>query len=573
MLSAAFSGAVTPKPSAEIFEYSVQPPPANQIDHFVFDRLSSIGIHPVLCSDAVFIRRAYLDVIGKLPTAEEAAEFIDTPYSKGKRSQLIDDLLARHEFADYWSMKWGDTLRIKAEFPINLWPNAAQAYHRWVRTSIAQNKPYDQFVREMLTASGSNFRVGPVNFYRALQNKTPEGIATAVALTFMGTRAETWPADRLKNLSVFFSQVGYKPTNEWKEEHVFWDPLRTTKIAGNAAPGSAVVTTAIAQPKSEETPETLTEPGTRRTNFPDGTPAEIPPDRDPRQLFADWLITPDNPWFARSIVNRVWTWLLGRGIIHEPDDIREDNPPSNPELLAWLEKELTKNHYDLKHLYRLILNSKTYQLSSISNIGNPEAEAQFAYYPLRRLDAEVLIDAINEITGTSDLYTSAIPEPFTYIPKEQPAVSIADGSITSSFLALFGRSARATGMSNERNNQTTAPQQRYLLNSGHIQKKLETGPKLRALTARKKPPEEIIQDLYLTILSRYPTEAEIQIVMDYGHRISPEKPSQPPKKKRMTKAERKRRAAKWKSARNGRMNDWVDITWALINSPEFLYHH
>ena len=162
------------------------------------------------------------------------------PDAKNKRRLLIDRLLERDEFADYWAMKWGDVLRIKAEFPVNLWPNAAQAYHRWVRASIAENKPYDKFVRELLTSSGSNFRVGPVNFYRAIQNRTPEGIAAAVALTFMGARADAWPKERLAGMAVFFAQVGYKPTREWKEEHVFWDPYRT---AGHGRRRAAAATT------------------------------------------------------------------------------------------------------------------------------------------------------------------------------------------------------------------------------------------------------------------------------------------------------------------------------------------
>ncbi len=218
----------------------------------------------------------------------------------------------------------------------------------------------------------------------------------------------------------------------------------------------------------------------RRTAvFPDGTTVTLSPDQDPREVFADWLVTPKNPWFARSIVNRVWSWLLGRGIIHEPDDIRDDNPPSNPELLAYLEKELVAGGYDLKHLYRLIFTSSTYQFSSMPRFHDPRAEANFASYPVRRLDAEVLIDAINKITGTTDLYTSPIPEPFTYIPPDKPAIAIADGSITSPFLTLFGRSARATGMVNERNNKPVAAQWLHMLNSSHIQRKLEQGPKLR----------------------------------------------------------------------------------------------
>ena len=231
---------------------------------------------------------------------------------------------------------WSDLLRIKAEFPINLWPNAAQAYHRWVRTCIKDNTPYDQMVRQMLTSSGSNFRVPPVNFYRAMQNREPAGIAQTVALTFMGTRADKWPKDRLAGMAAFFTKVGYKSTAEWKEEIVFFDPYKTNAVAGSLA---AV--------------------------FPDGAAAHLSPDQDPREVFADWLIDPKNRWFTQNIANRVWAWLLGRGIIQEPDDARPDNPPSNPELLALLERELIASHYDLKQLYRLIVTSKTYQLSSI----------------------------------------------------------------------------------------------------------------------------------------------------------------------------------------------------------------
>ena len=248
---------------------------------------------------------------------------------------------------------------------------------------------------------------------------------------------------------------------------------------------------------------------------------------------------------ARAIANRVWSWLLGRGIIHEPDDIRKDNPPSNPELLAWLEKELITHKYDVKHLFRVILNSHTYQLSAIPRSHKPEAAANFAHYPARRLGAEVLIDAINRITGATDLYTSPIPEPFTYIPKDMPAIAMADGSITSPFLALFGRSARATGMENERSNKHLPSQWLHTLNSSHIQAKIEQGPRIKAILETKKPLPEIAEKLYLTILSRFPTEDEIKTFEAYGN-----KPGQ------------------WKSR-----TEWIDIVWALMNSTEFLYRH
>jgi Protein of unknown function (DUF1553)/Protein of unknown function (DUF1549) len=405
------------RPANPVFENRAALAPQGKIDQLVFDRLKRLDIQPAYpCSDAVFLRRVYLDVIGTLPTAQEAGAFLQDQ-TPNRRGALIDRLLERDEFADYWAMKWSDLLRVKAEFPINLWPNAAQAYFHWIRAAIRENKPYDQFVRELLTASGSNFRNAPVNFYRAMQSKDPSGIAQTVALTFMGTRAENWPKPRLAGMAGFFTQVAYKETGEWKEEIVFYKP---------ASASAAAI-------------------------FPDGTPAKLVAGRDPREAFADWLITPNNPWFTRNIANRVWSWLLGRGIIHEADDIRDDNPPANPELLAYLEQELSGSKYDLKHLYRLILNSQTYQLSSIPRSESPAAAANFAQYPIRRLDAEVLADAICDTTGTTESYTSAIPEPFTFIPEGQRSISLPDGSISSAFLELFGRPPRDSGLEAERN--------------------------------------------------------------------------------------------------------------------------
>jgi hypothetical protein len=365
----------------------------------------------------------------------------------------------------------------------------------------------------MLTESGSNFRVPPVNFYRAMQSREPQALAQAVALTFMGTRAEKWPKDRLAAMAAFFSRIGYKQTGEWKEEIVFFD-------SGKAASPLAA--------------------------FPDQTPVRLAPDRDPREVFADWLVNPKNPWFARNIVNRIWSWLLGRGIIHEPDDIRPDNPPANPELLAHLERELASARFDLKHLFRLILNSQTYQLSSIPSSDSAEAAANFAFYPVRRLDAEVLIDAICQITGTEEEYSSRIPEPYTFVPGDQRSIALADASITSSFLESFGRPPRDTGMESERNNRPTAPQQLHLLNSVHIQSKLQQSQKLRALLQPQPGagPRSAIDGLYLTILSRFPTDDEIRIAGAYSQ-----------------------------SFVGNRWGAVVDIAWALINSPEFLLRH
>lgn len=493
------------------FESSANSPRGNAIDRPVIARCEKLGLTPANpCSDAVFVRRVYLDVIGTLPTATQAREFI-LDQNPDKRRKLIDQLLERDEFADYWAMKWCDVLRVKAEFPINLWPNAAQAYHRWIRTSVRDNKPYDQFARELLTSSGSNFRVGPVNFYRAMQNRDPQGIAQTVALTLMGTRADKWPTNELAGFAAFFAQVGYKSTSEWKEEIVFWNPAATNAPAVGVLPG--------------------------------GKQIRLTGDRDPREVFADWLIDSKNPWFTRNLVNRVWAWLLGRGIVHEPDDIRADNPPGNPELLALLEREFIASKYDLKQLCRLILNSQTYQLASIPQSEKPGAAANFAAYPLRRLDAEVLIDALNQITSTTEKYSSPIPEPFTFIPEEQRSIALPDGSITSPFLEMFGRSPRDTGLESERNNRITDAQRLHLLNSSQVQRKISQSRMLQYQLQSNKSAREIITAMYLGILSRFPTDEEVKIAESYAKSV--------PSKREAT----------------------TDLAWALINSAEFLYRH
>ncbi len=484
----------------------------NKIDELVIAKLKESGLSPAkICSDAVFIRRVFIDVIGTLPTPKEANDFLNDQ-NPNKRVALINRLLEREEFADYWTLKWCDILRVKSEFPINLWPNAVQAYYRWIHDSIQSNKPYDQFARQLLTASGSNFREPQVNFYRAIQGRQPSDIARTVALTFMGTRYENLVQSDRTNMEFFFSQAAYKNTAEWKEEIVYSKPLTG---------------------------------GARQAVFPDGKTVFVRAEDDPRRVFADWLTEPDNPWFARNITNRVWAWLMGHGIINEPDDIRPDNPPVNPELLAFLESEFVRTKYNLKSLYRLILNSCTYQQSSIPRADNPEAEIMFACYPVRRLDAEVLIDALDKIGGTGQNYSSNIPEPYTFIPEGQRSIKLEDGSITSQFLEMFGRPARDTGLESERSNKPTEFQSLYLLNSNDIKNKIERSSILRRqVEAAKGSRKELIKNIYLTILSRNPTEHEMELTEKYFQNEG------------MT-----RKAA------------IEDLSWALINSKEFLYRH
>lgn len=489
--------------------------PGNRIDELVFAQLQRLHIEPApLCSDPVFVRRVYLDVTGTLPTAAEAQRFI-LDRTPNKRAALIDQLLARDEYADYLAMKWGDVLRIKAEFPINLWPNAAQAYHQWIRDAVRANLPADQFARQLLTASGSNFEMPPVNFYRAIQTRTPTGIAQAVALAFLGERAETWPSNRLANLAVFFAGVGYKSTAEWKEEIVYFNPASTNLGALNGSVRTAIL--------------------------PGGATVKLDPDQDPRVVFANWLVK--DPQFAANLANRAWAWLLGRGIVQEPDDFRADNPPANRELLNYLAEKFTADGYDFKALCRLILNSKTYQLSALPRSKDPAAAANFAYYPLRRLDAEVLIDAVDQITGTNELYSSAIPEPYTFVPDNLRSIALPDGSITSSFLEMFGRPSRDTGLESERNNRMTAAQKLWLLNSSVMQRKIDSSRMIQFQTSANRASADVVTGMYLGILSRYPTAAETDV------------------------------AEKYFQSGAGKRQATVDLAWALMNSTEFLYRH
>jgi hypothetical protein len=489
------------------------PAPDTRIDELVFGLLRERGIQPAEpCSDEVFVRRVFIDVIGTLPRPGEITEFLDSKDPE-KRRRLIARLLQRPEFTDFWALKWSDLLRVKAEFPINLWPNASQAYHRWLREAVASNMPLDRFARELLVSNGSNFRSGPVNFYRALQRRDASGIAQVVALAFLGERTEKWPAEKLAGFSVFFSQLGYKSTAEWKEEIVYFD-------AGKA-PAAGV--------------EGL---------LPDGTRVKIPAGSDPRAAFADWLLKPGNPAFSRAMANRLWSWLLGCGVVHEPDDLRADNPPSNPALLAFLGTALEQSGYDMQRFFTLVLESRCYQLSSVQRSQDPQAAALFACYPLRRLDAEVLIDAICQVTGTTEQYISAIPEPFTYSPQNLRSIALPDGSISSPFLELFGRPPRDTGLESERNNSFSAMQRLHLLNSTHVRQKLENGPRIQEYMTKAQNEAGIVRFIYLSVLSRRPTEAELASL--HSH---------------------------FESSRLKPRERVAELLWVLVNSNEFLHRH
>jgi len=493
---------------------------AKQIDRIVQSYLQKTGISlSEISSDEVFVRRVYVDITGTLPTADEARVFIESE-GQNKRAQLIDRLLQSDEFAMYQALKWCDLLRVKAEFPSNLWPNAVQAYHRWVLDAFRNNMPYDQFARALLTTGGSNFRDAPVNFYRPFQKRTPRNIAATVALIFMGVRLEHsgWSEEELLGLDAFFGKIGYKKTAEWKEEIVYFDPMMKFT---NSVTKEVVVPTP-----------------------PGGKPLKLGELDDPRMAFADWLTAPNNLWFAKIIVNRIWNDLIGEGIIDPVDDICTDNPPRSPELLRYLESEMVKNRYDIKHMYRMILNSDTYQRSAVAMQDNDKDLSGFSHYLVRRMDAEVLIDAIDQVTGTHEKYSSAIPEPFTFIPEKQRSVALADGSIKSPFLEMFGRPGRDTSYVSERNNGVSVFQSLHMLNASHIQDKIMRGPAIRKILRSRKSPPQKIDELYLHILSRLPSEEERAAIVKY----------------RKTTGMKPYAVA-------------YDLVWSLVNSKEFILRH
>jgi hypothetical protein len=403
-----------------------------------------------------------------------------------------------------------------------------QAYHRWVRHSIATNKPYDQFARELLTSSGSNFRVPPVNYYRAFLSREPQNLAEVTALIFMGARVgcarchahpqERWGLDDNAGLAAFFGQLRYKRSNEWKEEIVYVNPRQTMRDPRTNAPV--------------------------KPRFLGGETVELEPGEDARVRFAQWLTSPDNPWFAKNIVNRIWFWLLGRGIVHQPDDLRSTNPPSNPELLDYLEQELISHDYDLKHVYRLILNSCAYQRSSSTNEWNRQDAAHFSHYYVKRLGAETLLDAIGQITEQWDTYRSRIPEPFVVMPSGFRATHLPDGSIGIPFLELFGRPPRDTAYESDRDFEVSMRQTLHLLNSSDVQNKINRSRRLRRLLEQHQDDTELLEEIYLSMLARFPSDEE------------------------------KQKLSQFMSENKGaRAQALQDVVWALMNTKEFLFNH
>ena len=486
-------------------------------------------------SDEVFLRRVWLNAAGRVPDFQEVVAF-SADKAPDKRAKLIEKVLSSPEFADMLAMRMSDMFRVKSEFPINLWPNAVQAYHRYLRDAVMNNTRWNVLARDLITSSGSNFREAQINFMRAAANRSPEGLANCAALSFMGVRLERVPEAERAKFANFFSRAAYKSTDEWKEEIVF--------TGGDA--------------------------GTVEVGDLSGRHWTIEfPARDPREEFADWLLAPENPYFAGAFVNRTWGWLFGSGIIDPPDDMPVVRSGwrkfadavtfadvHEPEVRMAstqkaLEKIFRKSGYDIKQLFRVIMNSEAYQADwrPASGMDTAKSSKYFASYPVRRMEAEVIIDMLAKITGRYEKYSSVIPEPFTFLPDKYPSVKIADGSITSTTLENFGRPPRDSGKWEERNNRITVSQRQYLMNSGKLYSGLSTFAQRVArayIRDRKNGDRRRVDYIYMTMLSRRATDKEYQIIKNYRRKLPD---------------------------RKARKRIWTDLIWSIANGTEFLYYH
>jgi len=444
-----------------------------------------------ICSDEIFIRRATIASTGRLPQSVRVKEFLASK-DRDKREQLIDELLDSEAYVDYITMRWGDILRIKSEFPSNLWPNGVQAYNRWIRNYIANNSSYDVFVKDLLLSKGSNYKMPAVNFYRAFPLRNSEMYFKNINLLFLGSREYD------KEGHKFFSQIKFKSTKEWKEEIIFLEYNTSLK--------------------------------SQKIHLPNGKTVILEPDKDWRIDYVEWLVSKENRRFAEVMVNRVYSWLLGKGIVNEPDNWSENNLPSNPVLLENLTNEFIASGFDLKNLFSVILSSANFQNA-----------INFEPY---RLHAEVLVDALADVTGNSDSYRSRVPEPFTFYPEGTRSINLGDASVSSPTLELFGRPSRDVSLENQRNTTLTDRQVLYLLNSSDLERKIRKSPQIIRILESTKTINELCNEISLMALSRFPTKEEIQIYKSYSE------------KNKLT-----------------RRDFACDLLWMIINSNEFLYQH
>jgi Protein of unknown function (DUF1553)/Protein of unknown function (DUF1549) len=501
------------------FNFSA-PKPANYVDEHVFARMKELQLLPApVASDEVFFRRVYLDVIGGIPTAREAAEFLDSK-APDKRARLIDKLLTRDEFAPFWALKWADVMRGS---PTTLSERGVHSFHRYLVRTVAEDAPLDRFAREILTGLGNTLHRPAASFYRV--SRTPEEAAETFSQLFLGVRigcarCHNHPFESITqtdyySLAAFFAQIRLKGA-----KFMIDDEIVTLDPNGR-----------------------INNPQTRRPQEPIAFGAvvgKLGADDDARPLLADWLAKPENPYFAPSLANRAWYHLFGQGIVDPVDDFRATNPPSNPELLKALSADFVRGGYRVKPLLRTILNSQTYQLSSSGPKQSEWAAPERHYFTRARvkmLSAEQVLDAVSQATG--------IPETFKGYPAGTKAIELAEGGINHPFLQAFSRPVRDVSCECARDDDPSLPQMMHLLNNSGLLDRLKS-PKGRValLVSQGADLRRMVEEVYLATLSRRPRENEMAIAMRHVE---------------VNKGDLKRAVQ--------------DLQFALLNSPEFLLRH
>ena len=497
-------------------------PRSNEIDELVWKKLKLLGMLPSpAAGDTTFQRRAYLRAIGRLPTPEETRAFL-ADSSAGKRERLVDRLLERPEYADFWANKWADLLRPN---PYRAGIKAVWNLDAWLRSAFRRNMPYDQFVRELLTARGSTWHNGATVIFRDRPDTVE--IGASVSQLFLGVRLEcakchhhpfeVWSQDDFYGFASFFSRVGHKgaglsPPISGGEEMIF---TRSSGRLNHGRTGEPVA------------PKLL-----------GGAPLTLGPERDPREVLVEWMTAPGNPYFAKVMANRVWAELMGQGLVDPVDDMRATNPASNEPLLEYLANDFRQQGYDIKKLIRRIMTSSVFGLSSTPSERNVADVRNFSRYYRQRLRAEVLLDAVNDVLG--------VEEEFAAMPAGSRATQVWTYRSSSFFLDTFGRPDPNQDPPCERTYESTAPQILHLMNSPALNSKLLMDSARPAkLAAGDESNEKIVEEAYLFVYSRFPTDDEKHVALEFLGKV-------------LDKGGQRRRAVE-------------DLFWALLNTPEFLF--
>ncbi len=502
--------------------------PKTVVDNLTRKKWQELGIVPSpLASDEVFIRRVYIDITGTLPTPAQVRDFLADKDPK-KRDTLIDALLETPEYSYYFANRWADVLRVKRGNQ----PGRAFgtfAFHQWLRENIAADRPYDGFVREILAAIGDETKSPPTTWYRDLQK--PEQFVDDACQLFLGVRMacaqchhhpyEKWGQDDYWGMAAFFSQFGRKQV-----------PVPGIQVQGQQNGRFAIYNKGTGNVINTRTKE----PAVMRPL--DGAPVNLNPGEDPRHRLVDWMTSASNPFFARAVANRYWAHFFGKGIVDPVDDMRVTNPPSNPELLDALAKELVDHKYSLKHLIKVICKSRTYQLSAEPNEFNKQDKKAFARYYPRRMTAEVLYDAVSQVTASTATFNGLPQDKFA----PNRAIMLPDESFQSYFLDVFGRPQRISACECERVTEANLAQVLHLLNSQEVQGKLSrAGGRAEAMAKDPRPDAEKVEELFLWALARRPTPEQLDVAL-----------------RNIQQNERDKKVA------------YENILWALINAKEFV---